>query len=48
MHLNRGAYGVLFLHKHRLGRDEFLLVAHDALKDSSSLLKHLGDLYGEP
>ena len=37
-----------FLGKHRLGREEFLLVAHDTLKKSSSLLKHLDDLYGEP
>jgi hypothetical protein len=37
-----------FLRRHRMGREEFLLVAHDTLEDSSSLLKHLDDLYGSP
>lgn len=35
-----------FLRRHGMGREEFLLVAHGTLKPSSSLLKHLDDLYG--
>jgi hypothetical protein len=37
-----------FLRRHGMGREEFLLVAHDTLEESSSLLKHLDDLYGSP